>query len=233
MKNSDISNRMKRYEEVSKVKLMRRTPVIVRLDGKAFHTFTKTIKAEKPYCDKLKKCFVNSIINIFNDVQGLKLAYCQSDEVSLLLTDYSTIKTEAYFDYNVQKITSVISSMFSVFFYIEVLKHFDLSINPFFDCRCFNVPKEDIVNYFIWRQKDATRNSISSFSQSMFSHKKLQGLNSDELQDLMFIDYGFNWNDVDIWKKRGYCIYKKEGEIFVDNEMPVLTNDRLYIEQFI
>ena len=226
---TNISTRMKQYEQTFKHHLIKKLPVIIRLDGKTFHSFTKQIKAQKPYDNNLKEAFNQTIKSIFNEIHNLKFVYQQSDEVSLLLTDYEKIETEPYLNNNIQKITSITSSIFTTYFN----KYINQSVNAYFDCRCFNLPKEEVVNYFIWRQQDATRNSISSFAQSLFSHKRLQGLNQKELQFIMLMEKGFNWNETETWKKRGISTYKIDRNIITDENIPIFTQNREYIQQFI
>ena len=103
-----------------------------------------------------------------------------------------------------------------------------------FDSRCFNVPKEEVTNYFYWRQLDAIRNSINGCAQSKYSAKKLQGLNIREVLAKMESD-GFNWNDLPIYKQRGTAVVKNvKGEWLVDKEMPVLKDsDRFYVDRLL
>lgn len=102
-----------------------------------------------------------------------------------------------------------------------------------FDSRAFCIPKEDCANYFIWRGKDATRNSINSLAQAYFSQKVLQGLNVNQVQDKLVNEKGINWNDQSTEFKRGACCIKGENGWEVDEEIPIFTEDRNYIERFI
>lgn len=228
--NDSLGDRIKKYESVSKNFLTRRTPVIIRLDGKAFHTFCKNFT--KPYDDKLIQLMSETTEYLVDNIQGAVFGYTQSDEISILLRDYDTINTCGWFDYNIQKIVSVASSLATGFFNANsgaVLQRGSLPL-AFFDCRAFNVPKEDVCNAFIWRQNDATRNSIQSFGQHYIGHKKCQNLNNTQVQDkLMELDPPINWNDAKTSWKRGVC-YTKNG---LDLDPPIFTQDRKYIEQHV
>lgn len=120
---------------------------------------------------------------------------------------------------------------------------FRLKTGAMFDARCFNIPKEEVTNCILWRQQDATRNSISSAGQAHFSHKQLEGLNSNQIQELLFQEKGINWNDYPTKFKRGSCCIKKYHQTmnqtlrsywFIDNEIPIFKGeDREYIEKLI
>jgi tRNA(His) 5'-end guanylyltransferase len=226
---------MKRYEVNSKNLLTRFIPVIIRIDGKAFHTFTKGLV--KPFDQGLIEAMWETAIFLCEQIQGCKVAYIQSDEISLLLTDYETIKTEAWFDYNVQKMTSVAASIATVGFN----KVWDYNEWAMFDARVFSLPKEEVCNYFIWRQQDATRNSIQGLGQANFSHKQLQSKNCDQIQEMLFQEKEINWNDCLTYQKRGACTWKENytknealrTRWIIDNNIPVFTQDRNYIEQYL
>ena len=209
------------YESRSRILLTRRTPVIIRLDGKAFHTYTTGLN--KPFDEGLIEDMQQTAIYLCENIQGVKCAYVQSDEISLLLTDYDNLNTQAWFDYNVQKMTSISASLATGIFNElrferrhqewqtgedDTLSFPDLAN---FDSRCFNIPKEEVANYFLARQKDAVKNSISMLAQSLYSHGKpnseLYGKNSDQMQEMCF-QKGYNWNDLPFEQKRGSFIIK-------------------------
>jgi len=209
MKKDSLGDRMKTYENVTRTKLYRRTPVIIRLDGKAFHTLTKEF--DKPF----DLGFINRMritaSSLFDLIGGnLKMAYVQSDEISLLLTDWDRFETQGFYDYNIQKLVSTTAAQATMKF-----NEGNWRKSGIFDSRAFNIPKEDVCNYFIWRQQDWERNSIQ-----MLGHK------------------GINWNDCDTYLKRGTCLYNEwlaDGEKFLktDNNIPIFTKDRYFIEQFL
>ena len=230
-KRDSLGDRMKEnYENRSKTYLVRRMPVIIRLDGKAFHTFTKGMK--KPY-DEIFHSTMNATMKyLCENIQGCKFGYTQSDEITLLLTDYDTLDTDAWFDNNVQKICSVSASMATMTFnkylreftdnylksdawvnhyweeetekYASTLKN-ALVRGAMFDSRCFNIPEDEVTNCFIWRQQDATRNAIQMLGQCNFSHKELQGKSCNVIQDMLMIQKGINFNDMPTEFKRGVC----------------------------
>lgn len=186
MQTTTLGDRMKRYEAVSQVLLMRRMPIIVRLDGKTFHTFVKG--REKPYDLNLSLAMQFATQYLVKNIQGCKLGYTQSDEISLLITDYDTLDTEAWFDSNLQKIVAISASYCTRVFnrQLHALDMLDKErpLSPpkdaFFDSRAFNVPKEDVCNYFIWRQQDCRKNAISMAAQANFSHKELHKMKSGD-----------------------------------------------------
>lgn len=255
--NDALGTRMKTfYEAVPKTKLVRRMPVAIRLDGKAFHTFTRGF--QKPFDEVLGNAMVRTMEYLAKNIQGCVFAYQQSDEITLLLIDYQTLDTSAWFDYEVQKMCSISASMatmaFNKYFYSEVLKWYDKTIadNTFqeqenvkkmkiyqnaaekgamFDARCFNIPKEEACNLVYWRQLDATRNSIQMVGQANFSHKELQGCSCSVIQDMLHEQKGINWNDFPTRWKRGTAWTRAGG---IDFEMPILKGDgRKYVDDVI
>ena len=193
------------YEQRNRTFLLRKVPVILRIDGKAFHTFTK--KYQKPFDLNLIRIFHDTSKYLLTQVQGAKLAYHQSDEISLLITDYDSPETESWFNYNVQKMTSVAASLATYKFNGELLDND--SPPALFDCRVFNIPKEEVVNYFIWRQRDWERNSISMYARSFFSHQELHKKNTSDIHEMLH-KKGKNWADLDNFLKNG-CFFMKEN----------------------
>lgn len=252
---TSLGDRMKGYENVSRHFLIRRMPVIIRIDGKAFHTFTKGMK--KPFDDILVRTMQKTMKYLCENVQGCVLGYTQSDEITLVLVDYKTLDTCAWFDNNVQKIVSVSASMATLAFnkyFQELVKEdmvygavtgdfnnasqYILKINKaLFDSRVFNIPKEEVANCLIWRQKDAIRNSIQAVGQANFSFKELQSKNCTQIQDMLMIEKGIDWNDIPTHLQRGSCCIKQQiGEHsswVIDTEIPIFTQDREYIERLV
>lgn len=232
-----LSGRMKNYESVSKSQLIPRTPVIIRLDGKSFSKLTSKY-CSKPWDMTFATCMWATAQFLCEEIQGCQLAYAQSDEISLLLIDYQTLTTQGWFDYQVQKLCSISSGLASTLFASIFVGQFGNSYNermfPVFDSRCFNLPKEEVCNYFIWRQGDAVRNSIQSLAQANFSHKELHNVNCDQMQEMLFTQKGINWNDCSIAQKRGVCAVKQEdGEWSIHNEIPTFSKDRNYVDRFV
>ena len=258
-KRDSLGDRMKgNYENRSKTYLVRRMPVIIRLDGKAFHTFTRGFN--KPFDEVMMQTMQQTTLKLCQEIQGCVFGYTQSDEITLVLVDYNDINTDAWFDYSVQKMCSVASSMCTLYFnkiFAEMVDVFvaNSDVTPeeeklervynkaiekgaMFDARVFNIPVEEVTNCVLWRQQDATRNSISSLAQSKFSHKELQGKSSNQMQDMLMEKFGINWNDLTIPQKRGTAVYKRTindtTEWIVDYQMPILKGeDRNYVENLI
>ncbi len=209
----DIGDRMKKnYENRSKTQLLRRMPVIVRLDGKGFSKFCKSF--EKPFDNNLHLAFNETILFLCSEISGVAFAEHHSDEISLLLIDYQKLNTEAYFDYDIQKICSTISGMATANFckcLFQVRPDLMKNTWPSFDCRCFNIPKEEVENYFWWRNKDSVRNSIQMFGQNKFSHKELINKNCNQIQEMLFQIHGLNWNDIKQEQKTGFYFIKNNG----------------------
>lgn len=250
MKGKKLQDRMKEYENVNRNYLMRRQPAIIRIDGKAFHSFTKGFV--KPYDDVLIYAMNETAKNLCKNIQGCKMAYVQSDEISLLLTDYDDINTESWFNKNMQKIVSVSASMATLYFnkyFQEKVKELNLENSIYnkrintalFDSRVFLLPNSEVCNYFIWRQQDCTRNSIESVGRTYFTDSELFQKNCNEIQDMLFKEKNINWNDYDVYLKRGRCIAKTKTydnnthrpDYIIDNNIPVFSKDRDYIEKYV
>lgn len=172
---------------------------------------------------------------------GCKLVYHQSDEISLLLTNYDKLTTQSWFDNSIQKMVSVSASMATAKFNEEIKKvHPDKELATF-DSRAWVLPHDEVTNYFLWRQQDATKNSISMVSQAHFPQKELQGLDGKQLQDKLFAEKGVNWNDLPVWQKRGVCITKQtylkgqteRSKWEVDLDTPIFSQNRDYIDQYV
>ena len=231
----DLDTRMKSYENVNRQYLSRRLPVIIRLDGKSFHTFTKGLV--KPWDHHLKVCMLYTAEKLCDEIMGAKMAYWQSDEISILITDYDALNTDPWFNKCIQKMVSISSSIATAYFndmHQKILKnHVDYHKLALFDSRAFVLPPNEVCNYFLWRQRDATKNSVNMLSQSQFSHKELQNLNTSQLQEKLFTEKGINWNDIDTWKKRGACVISKLSRWTVDDEIPIFSKDRNYVNKLV
>jgi len=210
MKN--LGNRMKRYENVSRFYLTRRTPVMIRVDGKAFHTFLRG--TEKPFSEVFISCMQEAAFYLSKEMQGFKLAYVQSDEASFLLTDYDELDTQGWFDYNLSKMISISAAKISSVFSCLVSSiHVSLQTKKLalFDSRAFNIPKEDVANYFLWRAKDWQRNSLSMYARKFYSHKELMDKRSSDIHEMLYA-IGKNWTmDLDDRLKNGSWLIKDQG----------------------
>ena len=248
-----LGERMKEYEKVSRGYLMKRIPVVIRLDGCHFHTFTKGL--DKPYDKILMKIMQETMKALCEDIQGCVLGYTQSDEITLVLIDYQNLNTSAWYDNQIQKMCSVAASLATLAFnkcwskevdkfYEDYLFTDNKDVSDYrrwqlldkkcnkatFDARVFNLSPDEVVNNLIWRQQDATRNSINLLGQSLYSHKELQGISANQLQNKMLIEKDVNWNNELTSFKRGSCCRKNEnGKWYIDTEIPIFTEDRQYI----
>ena len=258
--HDELGIRMKTYyEQIPKSRLMRRTPVAIRVDGKAFHTFTRGMK--RPFDDILIETMQQTMKYLCENIQGCVLGYTQSDEITLILIDYQKLTSSAWFDYEVQKMCSIAASMatmaFNKYFYENIpigkdkegVYYKALEKGAMFDARCFNIPKEEVANLIYWRQLDATRNSIQMVGQANFSQKELHGKSCNKIQDMLMLEKGINWNNFPIYQKRGTCCIKevyqnedvdiKDGPCYrtrwvIDKNIPIFKGeDRAYIENLI
>jgi tRNA(His) 5'-end guanylyltransferase len=254
-----IGDRIKSfYEDRTRFKLTRRTNTVIRVDGKAFKNYTKGL--QRPFDQGLMEDMNKTAEYLCQNIQGAKFGYVQSDEISILLTDYDDITTDAWFDGNLQKMASIAASLATAKFNqlrmaracsdsdgdlaekmlanLEI-EQFNLAM---FDARIFQIPyQEEVINYFLWRQQDATRNSISSVAQSLYSAKELHGKKTSDMQEMIF-QKGINWNDYSPREKRGSVICKfgeiltnDKGEKYTrsrwkaDPETPIFSQDKGYL----
>lgn len=229
-----MGDRFKAYENCYRIYLPKRQAVIVRVDGRAFHSFTKGFA--RPYDIVFAVAMHQTALKLAENISSCKFAYTQSDEITLVLTDYENINTEPWFSNNLQKIVSISAAMASIFFkesfnksieeeYVDhylngkigdekyqlLMKHSEAYNNKLcvFDSRAFIIPREEIVNCLYWRQTDCIRNSIQLLGQANFSHNQLQGKNCNEIQEMLWQEKNINWANEPNWFKNGVAIYKK------------------------
>lgn len=242
MDKTSLGDRMKEYELVSRTHLTRRTPVIIRVDGKAFHTFTKRLTDTdiSPYSASMQSTMQCTAQLMVHYIQNAVFAYTQSDEISILLVDWRKHETEQWYNAQVQKMVSISAAMATAYFghFYRLDEEIDYAPHlPLFDSRVFTLPKEEVANYFIWRQQDATRNSINMLGQHFFSHKELHGKNVSQVQDMLMEKHGINWNDFPTTNRRGTCVISKSDFSSrgpqLDQEIPIFTKDREYIERWL
>jgi len=232
-----LEDRMKEYESISDFILTPKIPMIIRVDGKCFHTLLGD--AEKPFDVKVIQNMWKTGTVLCSLIAGAKIAYVQSDEISILIRDDESIETQAWLNKRIQKLCSIAASIASVTFTREYGK------TAYFDSRCFILPEYEILNYFIWRQQEATRNSIAALAHVNFSNKQLHQKNVDEMQEMLFKEKAINFNDLPTYIKRGACIlkfkvpFKNEHGEFIRNEwkpdtdIPIFTQNREYLEKLI
>lgn len=228
--HDSLGDRMKgHYENRTRYLLPRRTFTVIRVDGKAFHTLTQG--CERPFDTNLMATMDATAKAMCEGIQGARLAFVQSDEISVILTDFETPTTDAWFDGNTQKIASISASIATGAFNQERLLRLagDWQVKGFgtysplqqlaalqlahFDSRVFTIPdRDEVLNYLLWRQQDATRNSIQMVAQAHFSAKELHGKSCNELQELLFTEKGVNWNDYPASCKRGRLVVQRTSE---------------------
>lgn len=249
MSQDSLGDRIKSYENAYRTTLPIRLPVVLRIDGKAFHTYTKG--CQRPVDDNLVYCMNETAKYLCKNIQGAQVAYIQSDEISILLNNYHAVDTQPWFDNTLEKMVSVSAGMASAFFTMQSGRIFSGTPKlAVFDSRAFIMPKEDVNNYFLWRQQDATRNSVQMLARTLYSHKELNGKDNSALQELCFLK-GINWNNCPVPQKRGRCIVKsktmKQGknpktgaviesertEWIVDENIPVFSQDKSYITKYV
>jgi len=236
-------------------------PVIIRIDGKAFHTWTKQLKKDAiascepdgkddPFSHIMHGAMSGTTLALVKNMQNAVLGYTQSDEISILLNDWKTLTTDQWFGGGLQKIASVSASAATANFN-QAMQGFFLE-PAMFDARVFNIPKEEVVNYFVWRQQDATRNSVQMLGRHYFSHKELHKNSANDIMDKLVNEKEVYWNGLETWKKRGTCVlrggYGEEvhggptgdwiirsphNNIEVDDECPIFSGERWYIERLL
>lgn len=272
-KRDALGDRMKKYEYITRTYLVPRMPVIIRLDGKAFHTFTRGFK--RPFDEVLISTMQDTTKYLCENIQGCVLGYTQSDEITLVLVDYKKLNSCAWFDNNIQKMCSIAASMatfaFNRFFVANLNAFYESNTDidlteigyhitfseeddckyyeaykkaaekgAMFDARVFNIPKEEVCNCVLWRQNDATRNSVEMVAQAHFSHGVLQNKSQSQMQDMLMLEKGINWNDFPVHQKRGSCCIKVQGDEdkrpkwIIDKNIPIFKGDgRKYIEDLV
>lgn len=243
----NMNERMKEYYEGPyKVRLTKRVPVILRLDGKAFHTFTRGFA--KPFDPILIEAMQLTMVDLCKNIQGAVFGYTQSDEISIFIQDYENLETSAWFDYELQKICSISASMATLYFnrhFKDLIIKYDVPDDNFqearckaamkgalFDARCFNIPKEEVTNYFYSRQTDAIRNSIQMVGQVYYTPKELNRKSCDNIKEMLTAK-GIAWEDFRICEQRGSACYKDE-DWTLDTSIPLFKEmNRNYIERFV
>ena len=249
----DLETRMRNYEQ--KIKLPENLPVIIRLDGRAFHSLTRNM--EKPFDSSFIDMMNNAAIALCEEVQNCRMAYVQSDEINLLL--YQKKDAHAWFDNNIQKITSITASIATSGFLKWFINNTNRNAKIAFDSRAFVIPPNDVVNYFVWRQLDWMRNSVQMLARSHFSHKDLKNVSTTEMHELL-LSRGVDWNEIQPRLRKGRTAIKiktiepikfnnlqfnnklsrandvPDTETYertrwtIDDNIPIFTEDRDYIE---
>lgn len=221
-----LGDRMKNFEDAYRLHLPGRLPIILRVDGCHFHTYTKGCK--RPFDENLVSVMNETAKALCDNIQGAKIAYVQSDEISILINAYESLNSESWFLNNLQKMVSVSAGIASATFTQLSDKIFGKTKLATFDSRAFLLPKEEVNNYFFWRQQDCSRNSIQMLARSLYSQNECFKKNSGQLRE-MCIQKNTPWEDMPTSQRLGRCIFKnKRSEIFVNKktliEAPVIRS---------
>lgn len=185
-----LDERMKSYEQVFHLHLVRRVPVIVRVDGRSFHGVTRNWPGAGPFLWSFMDAMTKAARGVADDMQGFRVAFIASDEASFLLTDYEKLSTEAWFGYDLQKVVSIAAGVMTRWFNAQAAGvGGGLGV---FDARAFNVPREDVSNYFLWRARDWSRNSVQMYARAFFSHSQLHKKGVPEMHEMLH-GIGKNW----------------------------------------
>lgn len=257
----EFGNRMKLYENKARIYLEPKTPVIIRIDGKAFHTFTRGF--QKPFDEIFMEAMRETMKYLCENIQGCVFGYTQSDEITLVLIDYQNENSASWFNYNIQKCSSVAASMATMKFNTEfkslaIMEPFrdqserGIKINDarlkaikkgaMFDARAFNMPKNEVANCILWRQTDAARNSTLMVGLHMFSQKQILGKSCSEIREMLITERGVDWSKLPSYKRHGCCCTKKQVDVGgairnkweIDLEMPMLYRlDRKLVNDLI
>lgn len=233
---TSLGDRMKGYENITRNHLISRMPVILRLDGRAFHTFTRGF--DKPYDKIFATAMERTMWYLCENIQGCVLGYTQSDEITLVLVDYQELNTSSWFDNNIQKMVSVAASMaawkfvdaMSSFMYLSNQNNpsvYEAALNKgvAFDCRAFNVPKDDLLNCVLWRIKDCVRNSVQALGQAHFSHKELHKKSTEDIITMVKQKTGILWNNLPLSQKYGsFCVKSTNGFVIAEKEVNTFKN---------
>ena len=216
-KEKTLGNRMKEYEAVPKLFLTLGTPKIIRLDMRAGHTFTKGF--ERPFDEVFSDCMIETTIELCNSIQGVVAGYTQSDEISLILNDKIKGGYGCFFDGNVEKIVSISASISTLEFnkaFFEKASKLEGTVynkrlwKAQFDSRVFCLPNTtELYNYILWRKQDAERNSIQMVGHANFSDKQMHLKNTSQIQDMLMLEKGINWNNFKSRYKRGAIVFRE------------------------
>jgi|WetSurSiteA1Bulk_404760.scaffolds.fasta_scaffold00002_39 tRNA(His) guanylyltransferase len=229
----NLFERMKKYERCVGSYCTPNMPIIIRVDGRAFHTFTRKYGCEKPFDTKLSESMVYAASTLCSEIQGAFFGYVQSDEISIVAHDLTSFDTEHWFGGKVQKIASVSSSIASVSFNKCFNTYLNSSIFPLatatFDSRVFSIPENEIVNYFICRQQDWIRNSLQMVARSYFSHNELNGIKGPGLHEKLFSEKGVNWANLPTKWKNGIAVIKEGNGWRPDFETPKFSDNKEYV----
>lgn len=189
-----LADRMKAYEAVTDHRLTPNSWVVIRVDGRAFHTYTRQefFRDTQPFSGRLQQAMLDAMKATAEGMQGFRLAYTQSDECTFAITDTGSHEDTGWFGYRLAKIQSLAASTFTAHFNYRFSGLHRPRGLATFDARAFVVPEADVPNVFVWRQRDWERNSLSMLAQHHFSHRELQGKNQADMHEMLH-GIGVNW----------------------------------------
>ena len=239
MQFKNLEDKCLYYRGLSDYKLLPNSYVLVMLDGRSFSHMVKN-KFLKPFDDNFIRMMNETAEYVCKNVQGCKFAFVQSDEISLVLTDFDTPTTDAFFSNRLCKMQSIIASLATAKFnQLMASYHFDkmwdegyppdLSVDDIcnkieelplyqFDCKCWNVPTyNDVFAWILYRQNDCIKNSKQQTAQTCIPHKELLGKNTDEQIALLKETKGIDWNLFPNDRKYGRFIWKEEVQLVSDD----------------
>jgi tRNA(His) guanylyltransferase len=224
----DLGRRIKRdYEDALRISLPRRSFVVVRIDGRGFHKFTRHL--ERPYCRPLADALDQAALALCQEMIGCRFGYGQSDEYSFLLTDFEREDAPLWFDGNMQKIVSVSASVFTGAFNAA----FQAKAPAVFDSRVMVISQRiEVARYFLWRQLDASANSLNMLASAHFPHADLENQSTAEKHELLHAK-GINWAKQPTDFKRGRVVKHSQTGWEIDLEIPVFNRDKVYLEALI
>lgn len=192
-----FGDRIKALERIEAGRIaIPRLPILARLDGRAFHTLTKNY--DRPFDLDMSNSMIQTAQALVEEFDAV-CAYTQSDEITLAWLEPNL------FDGRFQKLTSVLAGYCSVVFAtaISEWKGDRTGQVPCFDCRVWQVPTlQDVLDVFVWREDDATKNSITMAAQAYYSHKELHGVDSAAKHEMLH-KKGVNWNSYPAHFRRG------------------------------
>lgn len=204
-----LGDRMKRLEEATRMVLPRRGYAICRVDIRAAHSYLRG--ADKPYDYAFMADLDATAVALCQEISGTVFAYVQSDEISVLMCDAARPGTEPWFGGVVQKVSSIAAATATLA--LNTRRPAGSGGGAMFDARVFPVPDPaEVGDYFLWRQRDAVRNSITMAAQSVFSHSRLEGVNGEQKQRMLFAEAGIDWNEYPAGAKRGRIVRKRSGQ---------------------
>jgi len=207
-----LGDRMKAYEAVTRAVLPPRSYSVIRADGRAFHSLLRG--AKKPFDFDFMTCMDITAVALCEAIQGAVFGYVQSDEISILVVDFAGPYSQPWFGGQVQKQVSITAATATAAFNDD--RREDPSVAGrlgTFDARVFTLPNAvEVANYFLWRQRDAVRNSIAMAAQAKFSQARLHGVNTGRMQEMLWAEHGINWNDYPDGAKRGRVVVRASGE---------------------